>query len=206
MFLKWQIIDTGLKLWYNFYMETTIRIMGEKIRQLRVDNRLTLEEAANRAGCTPGFLSQVERNQAVPSITLLYAIAHALGVEVTHFFPRMSRGVKVVRADERETFRFEGSFLIYSLLSTSFPDRKLESLLVQVNPVDGALPADEFRSHPGEEFAYVLEGTLRMWVGNAVYDLNPGDSIHFKSTVKHRMENPGDKPTVYLCALTPPVF
>jgi len=187
-------------------METTIRIMGEKIRQLRVDNRLTLEEAATRAGCTLGFLSQVERNQAVPSITLLYAIAHALGVEVTHFFPRMSRGVKVVRADERETFRFEGSFLIYSLLSTSFPDRKLESLLVQVNPVDGALPADEFRSHPGEEFAYVLEGTLRMWVGNAVHDLNPGDSIHFKSTVKHRMENSGDKPTIYLCALTPPVF
>ena len=187
-------------------METTILIMGEKIRQLRLDNRLTLEEAAERSGCTPGFLSQVERNQAVPSITMLYAIAHALGVEVTHFFPRMTRGVKVVRADERETFRFEGSFIIYSLLSTSFPDRKLESLLVQVDPVDGALPADEFRSHPGEEFAYVLEGILRMSVGDAIYDLNPGDSIHFKSTVKHRMENPGDKPTVYLCALTPPVF
>jgi transcriptional regulator with XRE-family HTH domain len=187
-------------------METTIRIMGQKIRQLRMDSRLTLEEAAERAGCTPGFLSQVERNQAVPSITMLYAIAHALGVEVTHFFPRMTRGVKVVRANERETFRFEGSFIVYSLLSTSFPDRKLESLSVQVNPVDGALPADEFRSHPGEEFAYVLDGTLRLWIGDAIYDLNPGDSIHFKSTVKHRMENPGDKPTVYVCVLTPPVF
>ena len=195
-----------MNTWYNIYMETTIRIMGEKIRQLRLDNRLTLEEAAERAGCTLGFLSQVERNQAVPSITMLYAIAHALGVEVTHFFPQMTRGVKVVRAEERETFRFEGSFIIYSLLSTSFPDRKLESLLVQVDPVDGALPADEFRSHPGEEFAYVLEGTLRMCVGDAIYDLSPGDSIHFKSTVKHRMENPGDKPTTYLCVLTPPVF
>jgi len=187
-------------------METTIRIMGQKIRQLRMDNRLTLEEAAERAGCTPGFLSQVERNQAVPSITMLYAIAHALGVEVTHFFPRMARGVKVIRTDERETFRFEGSFIVYSLLSTSFPDRKLESLLVQVNPVDGSLPADEFRSHPGEEFAYVLEGMLRLWIGDAIYDLNPGDSIHFKSTVKHRMENPGDNPTLALCTLTPPVF
>jgi transcriptional regulator with XRE-family HTH domain len=195
-----------MKLWYSFCMETTIRIMGEKIRQLRVDNRLTLEEAAERAGCTPGFLSQVERNQAVPSITLLYAIAHALGVEVAHFFPRMSRGVKVIRADERETFRFEGSFLIYSLLSTSFPDRKLESLLVQVDPVDGALPADEFRSHPGEEFACVLEGTLRLWIGDAIYDLNPGDSVHFKSTVKHRLENLADNPAVALFVLTPPVF
>ena len=180
--------------------------MGEKIRQLRLDNRLTLEEAADRSGCTPGFLSQVERNQAVPSISMLYSIAQALGVKVTHFFPRVASGAKVVRAEERETFRFEGSFIVYSLLSTNFHDRKLESLLVQINPVDGALPADEFRSHPGEEFAYVLEGTLRLWIGDAIYDLNPGDSLHFKSTVKHRMENPGDKPTIYLCALTPPVF
>ena len=186
-------------------METTIRIMGQKIRQLRLDNRLTLEEAAERAGCTPGFLSQVERNQAVPSISMLYSIAQALGVKVTHFFPKMTSG-KVVRADAREVFRFEGSFIVYSLLSTNFPDRKLESLLVQINPVDGALPADEFRSHPGEEFAYVLEGTLRLWIGDTICDLNPGASLHFKSTVRHRLENPGDNPMVALWVLIPPVF
>jgi transcriptional regulator with XRE-family HTH domain len=187
-------------------METTIRIMGQKIRELRLDNRLTLEEAAERAGCTPGFLSQVERNQAVPSITMLYAIAQALGVKVTHFFPKMSPGTKVVRADARGVFRFEGSFIHYSRLSANFPGRKIECLLVQIDPVDGALPADEFRSHPGEEFAYVLQGTLRLWVGDAVYDLNPGDSLHFKSAVKHRHENPGDKPMIALWVLTPPVF
>jgi len=187
-------------------METTIRIMGQKIRQLRLDKGLTLEAAAQRAGCTPGFLSQVERSQAVPSITMLYAIAQALGVKVTYFFPTMVHDTKVVRADEREVFRFEGSPIAYSLLSTSFPDRKLESLLLQMDPVDGTLPFDEFRSHPGEEFVYVLEGTLRLWVGDAVYDLNSGDSIHFTSTVKHRMENPGDSPVMAFCVFTPPVF
>jgi len=85
-------------------METTIRVMGQKIRQLRMDNRLTLEEAAERVGCTPGFLSQVERN------------------------------------------------IVYSSLSISFPDRKLETLLAQIDPVDRASPAYEFCSHPGEEF------------------------------------------------------
>jgi transcriptional regulator with XRE-family HTH domain len=184
-------------------MNSTIRIMGQTIRQLRLDRQLTLEQAAERAGCTPGFLSQVERNQAVPSITMLYAIATALGVEVTYFFPHVTTAAKVIRADERETFRFEGSFIAYSLLSSSFPNRKLESLIVQVDPVDGALPADEFRSHPGEEFAYVLEGKLRFWIGDGLYDLNPGDSIHFQSTVKHRMENPGSTPTLYYCVLTP---
>ena len=76
-----RIIDGEVNLWYNFCVETTIRVMGQKIRQLRTDSRLTLEEAAERAGCTPGFLSQVERNQAVPSISMLYAIAQALGVK-----------------------------------------------------------------------------------------------------------------------------
>jgi transcriptional regulator with XRE-family HTH domain len=180
--------------------------MGQTIRQLRLDRQLTLEQAAERAGCTPGFLSQIERNQAVPSITMLCAIAKALGVEVAHFFPRMTTVPQVVRADERETVRFEGSFIAYSFLSTGSPNRKLESILVQVDPVDGALPADEFRSHPGEEFAYVLEGTLRFRIGDKVYDLNPGDSIHFESTVAHRMENPGEKPTLFYCVLTPPVF
>jgi transcriptional regulator with XRE-family HTH domain len=180
--------------------------MGQKIRELRLENQLTLEEAAEQAGCSPGFLSQVERNQAVPSITMLYAIAQALGVKVTHFFPRTAPMAKVVRAGERYTFRFEGSFIVYSLLSTGFADRTLELLLVEVDPIDQALPADEFRSHPGEEFAHVLEGILRLWIGDAVYDLGPGDSAHFKSTVKHRIENPGDRPTVFLSVLTPPLF
>ena len=180
--------------------------MGQKIRELRLENQLTLEEAAERAGCTPGFLSQVERNQAVPSITMLYAIAQALGVKVTHFFPRTAPTAKVVRANNRDTFRFEGSFIAYSLLSTGFPDRALEMLLVEIDPMDNALPADEFRSHPGEEFAYVLEGTLRMYIGDGIHDLGPGDSVHFQSMVKHRAENPGDRPTLYLSVLTPPLF
>ena len=68
------------------------------------------------------------------------------------------------------------------------------------------MPSDEFRSHPGEEFYYVLEGTLRLQVGDEVFNLNPGDSLHFKSTVKHRMDNPGDNGTVALCVVTPSVF
>jgi transcriptional regulator with XRE-family HTH domain len=180
--------------------------MGQKIRELRLENQLTLEEAAERVGCTPGFLSQVERNQAVPSISMLYAIAQALGVRVTHFFPRTTPTAKVVRTDKRFAFRFERSFLAYTFLSTGFPDRKLELLLVEVDPMDQALPADEFRSHPGEEFAYVLEGALRLWIGDAMYDLGPGDSAHFKATEKHRIENPGDRPTRYLSVLTPPLF
>ncbi len=137
---------------------------------------------------------------------MLYAIAQAFGVKMTYFFPKIDFGAKVVRADKRTPFRFEGSAIAYSSLAASFSDRKLEPLLVSIDPVDGTLPSDEFRSHPGEEFYHVLEGTLRIRVGDAVHDLYPGDSIHFTSAVKHRIENPGNNPTSALCALTPPLF
>jgi mannose-6-phosphate isomerase-like protein (cupin superfamily) len=52
----------------------------------------------------------------------------------------------------------------------------------------------------------VLDGTLRLWIGDETYDLQAGDSVHFKSTVKHRLENPGEKPVAALWVLTPPVF
>jgi len=180
--------------------------MGQKIRELRLENQLTLEQVAERAGCTAGFLSHVERNQAVPSISMLYAIAQALGVKVTDFFPRTTLTTKATRAEERQTFRFAGSFIAYSFLSSDFSDRKLELLLVEVDPIDKGLPADEFRSHPGEEFAHVLQGTMRLWIGDALYDLAPGDSAHFSSTIKHRVENPGESPVIYLAVLTPPLF
>lgn len=195
-----------MKQWYTNCMEATIQVMGPKIRQLRLDSQLTLEEAAERVGCTSGFLSQVERNQAIPSISMLYSIAQAFGVKVTYFFPSTVPATRVVRAEERTTFRFEGSPMAYSLLSTNLPGRRLEPLLVQMNPAEGTLPADEFRSHPGEEFCFVLEGTLRMWIGDTVHDLHPGDSVHFKSTVNHRISNPGSSPMVALWVLTPPVF
>ena len=201
-----EFLDKDMNLRYNFFMETVIAIMGQKIRELRLDRGLTLEDAAQRAGCTPGFLSQVERNQAVPSITMLYAIAQALDVEVTHFFPWASPGTRVVRAADREVLRFEGSSIAYSILSAKFPGRRLEPLLVHISPKNKSLPSDEFRSHPGEEFYYVLEGALRLQVGDDVFDLSPGDSLHFKSTVQHRMDNPSDGETLALCVVTPSVF
>jgi uncharacterized cupin superfamily protein len=58
----------------------------------------------------------------------------------------------------------------------------------------------------GEEFVYVLEGVLRLWIGDGFYDLYPGDSAYFKSTVKHRLENRSDQPVIALGLITPSLF
>jgi transcriptional regulator with XRE-family HTH domain len=187
-------------------METTIRVIGQTIHELRAKRGLTLDEVAERSGCTSGFLSQIERNKAVPSITTLYAIAEALGVQITDFLPEDLNGTKVVRAAGRETFQFEGSPAKYAMLTTKFPYAALGAFLMTIKPANLALPPEESRAHPGEEFFYVMEGVLRVWIADGFHDLYPGDSAHFKSTVKHRLENRGSQPVVVLGVVTPSIF
>ena len=101
-------------------MQKVIEAIGQRIKELRSQKNLTLEELAERSGCTPGFLSQIERNRAVPSIATLDAIAGALDTRVSDFFPDTIKTAKIVRHNQRETFQFEGSSTIYSILSTKF--------------------------------------------------------------------------------------
>jgi transcriptional regulator with XRE-family HTH domain len=187
-------------------MQKVVAIIGQKIKTLRSKRGLTLEELARISGCTPGFISQIEHNKAVPSITTLHAIAAALGVPIADFFPGVVNESKVVRHDARESFQLEGSAISYSLLTTKFPHSGLAAFLMTVKPADQALPTDEFRAHIGEEFYYMMEGTVRFWVGDSFYDLHPGASMHFKSTAKHRLENLGCSDVVMLGLITPSIF
>jgi transcriptional regulator with XRE-family HTH domain len=187
-------------------MDTTIGIIGQLIKELRTQRGLTLEDVAERSNCTPGFLSQLERNKAAPSITTLYSIAEALGAKVTDFFPYKINPVKIIRHDQRESFHFEGSSTTYTLLTTKFSHGSLNAFLMTIKPENTSLPTDEFRAHFGEEFCYVLEGVLRIWVGDRFYDLYSGDSIYFKSTVKHRFENRTNQPAIILSLITPSIF
>lgn len=187
-------------------MEKVIEAIGQRIKELRSQKNLTLEELAERSGCTSGFLSQIERNRAVPSITMLDAIAEALDTRISDFFPETIHTAKIVRHSQRESFQFEGSSTIYSLLSTKFPHSAIDAFLMTIIPAGEALPTDETRAHIGEEFCYVLQGILRLWYSDTFYDLYPGDSAHFRSTVEHRLENRGDQPVVLLALITPAIF
>jgi transcriptional regulator with XRE-family HTH domain len=187
-------------------MENKIGSIGLEIKSFRSRRGLTLDDVARKSGCTPGFISQIEHQKAVPSITTLHGIAAALDVSVADFFPVEINKSKVVRHDVDESFQFEGSTTKYSILSTKFPHSGLAAFLMTIKPVDQALPTDEFRAHFGEEFFYMMEGVIRMWIGNDYYDLSPGNSVYFKSTTKHRLENRSRQDAVVLSLITPSVI
>lgn len=177
--------------------------IGAALRDLRTEKRLTLQQLATRTGLSASLISQVERNQADPSVVTLVKLAQALEVPVGHFFAAPPRPNCVVRKSQRKKLTFPESNLVYELLS---PDgaRRLELLMIHLAPeqhdTEGTV------THPGEECGVVLAGRMEIQVGKETYVLEEGDSIHFSSELPHRLRNPGSEPVVAVWVDCPPMF
>ncbi|MCC5969230.1 MAG: helix-turn-helix transcriptional regulator [Pararhodobacter sp.] len=163
---------------------------GGRIRELRRKGGLTLQALADDAGISVGFLSQVERNKATPSLGTLASLATALGVEINWFIATPQPADAVTRAGERARFSLADSSLAYERLDTRLPGGTLSSLIIHIP--EGY--ASEVTRHTGEEMIFVLEGRIRQTLGDAVILLNPGDSFHFMGDTPHSFANDGAGP------------
>jgi len=177
--------------------------ISKKIRELRTQQGLTLKELSEKTALSVSFLSQVERGASSLAITSLKKIADALGVKMTYFFETPENEQYTVRNEQQQSFQLEGSETVYARLAGQFSGRTLEPMKVILPPKHKQTP--KF-NHPGEEFYYVLKGSVRMCVGQEVYLLREGDAIHFPSRLSHYWENPLDEPATILCVLTPVIF
>lgn len=187
-------------------MDTVITGIGQRIRELRLQRDWTLDELSQKTNCTPGFLSQLENGKVAPSITTLYAIAEVFNIKITEFFPETIHPPRIIRKEERQTFRIEGSSVIYSPLMDRLPRATFQAFILNILPPNQGLQYDEERSHFGEEFYYVLSGVLRVLIENTFYDLFAGDSIYFHSSNKHRLINHTEYPAIVISMITPAIF
>lgn len=163
---------------------------GGRIRDLRRKSEMTLQTLADEAGISIGFLSQVERDKATPSLGTLAAIADALGVEIDVFIAQPKMSDSLSRAGERPMFGLSDHAVHYEKLTTTLPGGTLTTLIMHI-------PAgftSELVAHVGEEVIYILEGHLRQTLGEACVDLKPGDSLHFMGDTPHAYANPGPGP------------
>lgn len=177
-----------------------MRNIGSQIRELRRRRGWTLSQLAERSGLSISFLSQVERGLSSLSISSLSAIADALDVPLSNFFMITYNPSVVTRAQNHGHFKIERSEIAYSALSGPLKSKMLEPLLVEVPPgYEGTPPF----AHRGEEFAYVLEGSITLTIQGKDYRLEPGDSIHFTSEIPHTYGNDGPEPAKVIWVLTP---
>ncbi|MGU7782650.1 helix-turn-helix domain-containing protein [Burkholderia sp. PU8-34] len=177
--------------------------IGVKVRLLRRRLGLTIEQAAAAAGISKPFLSQVERGVSVPSITSLTGIAKALGVSMQYFIDLPHESANVRRARDASFFSVGSAGDMYSRLSGSFPDRKLEVVVTRMPP---GHTDTEVTTHAGEEFVYVMEGELEITIDGQSFRMGVGDSAHYPSTSSHSWLNPGKTETVLMWVGTPRLF
>lgn len=173
---------------------------GDRIRQMRRKAGLTLQTLADQSGISVGFLSQVERDKATPSLGTLASVAAALGVDVDLFISTPKPADSVTREGERPRFALADSSLHYEQISTVLPGGTLSSLMIHI-PVGYA---SEITAHVGEELIVVLDGTVRHSLGDATFVLHPGDSLHFMGDTPHSFANMGDAPARLLWTGTSP--
>ena len=163
--------------------------IGSKIRNLRTKREMTLQDLATLTGLSKPNLSQIENNLVSPPIATLLKISSALGVAIGHFFQDSPHetDIVVVRKDQRHGIA-KGkhiSHIGYQYHPLAYPkiNKSMEPFVVHMEDRE---PDDvTFNNHRGEEFLYVLEGTLEFHSGNKIVTLEEGDSIYFDSVVPH---------------------
>jgi transcriptional regulator with XRE-family HTH domain len=162
--------------------------VGARVRSLRRERGLTIEQVASATGLTKGFISQLERDRTSPSLSSIARICDALGVRLSHIFER-EPAPALIRRDERQVI--DTYFPTTNHLLSSRDEQRVQVIESEVAPGAGA--GDELYSLPGEiEFVYVLEGTLELVVGEERLTLHEGDALTYELSKPHTWRNPSD--------------
>lgn len=181
--------------------------LGKRVRHWRHVHGLTLKDMAQRVGCSESMLSKVENERATPSLSTLHRI---VAVMDTHLGDILGPGESetVTRADKRNVLWVDsngrgGDRMRLEQLVPAKKGRLLQADLYVIPPGAGSNGAMQ---HSGEEFGFVMEGSLRLTVEDASHDLEAGDSFVFRSELEHEFVNRGDTEARVLWLNTPPTF
>ena len=183
------------------------RTPGGRIAGLRETHRIDRAALAERSGVPLELLTRIEEGEFVPDLAPLVKLARALGVRLGSFLDDQEElGPVVTRAGEsKPTVRFAGSAkageLDFKALAAGKGGRHMEPFLIEVS---AGTDEAALSSHEGEEFIYVLSGSISVSYGKERYILAEGDSIYYDSIVPHRVSAAGGSPARILAVVYAP--
>ncbi|HWI41516.1 MAG TPA: XRE family transcriptional regulator [Verrucomicrobiae bacterium] len=178
--------------------------IGERLKRLRMINSLTQEELAGRADLTKGYISQLENDGTSPSIATLKDILDVFGVSMQEFFAGVGQEEAVVFGrDARVEPDTENERIKVELLVPGAQNREMDPVLLTLEPGE---EMDEQNFHEGEEFGFVLLGTVQLRLDEKVYTVKKEECFYFTSDRKHSVKNVGKGPAKILWVVTPPTF
>jgi transcriptional regulator with XRE-family HTH domain len=177
--------------------------VGRRLREIRTARRLTLREVAGRAELSESFLSQIERGRSGASIASLQRIASALELAVSDLFSPDGTRPRVLRRDDRHHLAF-GSLARKALL-TPKPFESVEVLAAEFDP-GGSTGDEPYRHGDSEELFIVVSGSVELQLGDEQFALGPGDCAHYRSSMLHRVANPGAERAEVVFVISPPSY
>ena len=181
--------------------------LGRQIRHWRLVQGLTLRNMAELVGCSESLLSKIENDRTTPSLSTLHKIAVALGLSISDIFGSGESEI-VTRANKRNVLlvdgdEADGDRMRLEQLVPAKKGRLLQADMYIIPPGSGSNGELE---HSGEEFGFVLEGSLFLTIEKMSYLLEAGDSFVFRSELTHSFANNGNTVARVLWVNTPPTF
>lgn len=175
--------------------------IGNKLKELRVLKGLTQEELADRAELSKGFISQLERDLTSPSIATLMDILQCLGTSIGEFFNETP--------DEQIVFGKNDYFIkedseLKNKIQWIIPNAQkniMEPILLTLEPGGATYPDTP---HEGEEFGYILQGSITIHLGNHIYKAKKGESFYYTSDKTHYLTSKSGASLLWVSS--PPSF
>lgn len=167
--------------------------LAMKLRALRTQRGMTLEELSARSGLTGSMLCKIENFRVTPSLPALGAIARALGVTLATLFEGLDEpaGLEIVRAGARKRMKRDDSPWTYLALLSNRAEYAVEPFIVEI---PAGRQRTETHTHEGDEFMLMLDGVLDFVHGEKTHRLRKGDSTYSNGNVRHTLINPTKKP------------
>jgi transcriptional regulator with XRE-family HTH domain len=178
-------------------------MIGQRIKERRIEQNLSLRDLGGKTGLTASFLSQIENDLTEPSITSLQKIATALKVPMFTFLNDNVQSEQVVRGGSRRKLSFPNPHLTYELL-TSDLNRQMAGFIIQLKAGESHNAQQLYRAT--EEMMYVIQGELEIQVGENKHHLKSGDSIYYEGAQLTGFSAVGNEDLKILCVITPPAL
>lgn len=174
--------------------------IGKKVRRLRQQRRMTLQDLADATGLSKPLLSQIENDQVIPPLATLLRISKAFKVSIENFFQEEDSAEKCIlmragdsrKLIQRGLSRGGSAPYIYHSLAYGKRDRNMEPFLMEFEA--RAWSEDLLVSHEGQEFLFLLEGEVDFYYGDKTYHIKPGDSVFYDSREPHAFVAVSDIP------------
>jgi electron transfer flavoprotein alpha subunit len=173
---------------------------GQRVKKLREDHKMSVIDLAEKSGQTPEFIEQVESDRLTPPVSFLLQLSQALQIDPSNFLTEQEK--IQIGGKRQEGFIKRTQDYSYRTLTPGAADKHLRAFMVTIEPKEDHKMVEY--KHPGEEFIFVYKGELELTLGNKIFRLRQGETIHFDSETKHKLRNISDEKCELIVTLYTP--